>query len=78
MAEKIDLIDLDINTDKVITDIQELKMKVAALKTATELALEDGEDFNPADIGNYDDVYDRGLLDAQIENARFILNLFKL
>jgi hypothetical protein len=52
-------------------------IELAALKTATELALEDGEDFNPADIGNYDEVYDRGLLDAQIENARFILNLFK-
>jgi hypothetical protein len=53
-------------------------IELAALKTATELALEDGQDFDPSDIGNYDDVYDRGLLDAQIENARFILNLFKL
>ena len=53
-------------------------IELAALKTATELALEDWQDFDPADFGNYDDVYDRGLLDAQIENARFILNLFKL
>lgn len=50
-------------------------MVLAKQQTSTESAC---DDWNPYDIsgGNFDDAYYTGVNDADIENARFILDLF--
>jgi hypothetical protein len=63
---------------KELTEEQIKSLKQLAKNTTST---EDcGDDWNPYDIsgGNYDDAYYVGYEDAEIENARFILNLFEL
>lgn len=50
---------------------------LAKRTTAKELSKADGEEYmNPADFGNYDDVYRMGYMDARTDTAREILEFF--
>lgn len=51
--------------------------KLAKQSTSVE---DCGDEWNPYEIsgGNYDDAYYAGYKDADIENARFILDLFEI
>lgn len=57
-----------------VEQIKYLKTK-AKSKTSQEIM---GEGWNPYEFsgGNFDDAYDAGFNDAEIENARYILELF--
>lgn len=39
-----------------------------------------GDEWNPYDLsgGNFDDAYQLGIKDADVENARFILDIFQI
>lgn len=61
---------------KQLTEEQIEKFKLLASKSTS---VEDcGDEWNPYEIsgGNFDDAYYVGYADADIENARFILDLF--
>jgi len=61
--------------------IQELIKEIRGLaqtKTMEEQVIASGEEFfNPADMGNYDDVYTTGINDGRIEYAREVLDLIE-
>jgi hypothetical protein len=65
---------------KQLTDEQIARyIKLAQRKTCQEISEADGEEyFNPADYGNYDDVYGAGYDDGRINTAREILDMFEI
>lgn len=60
-------------TEKQISEFSILAKKQTSVESC-------GEDWNPYEVGggNFDDVYYVGYNDAEIINARFILNLFEI
>jgi hypothetical protein len=63
---------------KQLTENQIENFKLLASKSTS--VEECGDEWNPCDIsgGNFDDAYYVGYEDADIENARFILDLFEI
>lgn len=60
---------------KQLTEHQIKNFKILAQK---ETSVESNvDDWNPSEIsgGNFDDCYEVGYIDSEIENARFILDL---